>query len=131
MKASSVISSVLSVILKVIVISVVVLFIYRYAMKAYNFGFSVFAEPAVSSEPGTDISVAIVEGKSVKEIGQILEEKGLIRDKNVFYFQEMFSEYHGYIKPGIYELNTSMTIEDMLEVMADTSAMEEEKSDSK
>ena len=44
---------------------------------------------------GRTISVSIVEGRTVKEIGEILEEKGLIRDAKLFYFQEMFSEYKG------------------------------------
>ena len=66
------------------------------------------------------------------EIGQILEEKGLIRDAKIFYIQETLSEYHGYLAPGIYELNTSMTIEEMINTMVDMEAYEADskKSDS-
>ena len=64
------------------------------------------------------MSVAIVEGKSVMEIGQILEEKGLIRSAYLFYLQEMVSSYHGKLQPGVYELSTAMTPEEMIEIMA-------------
>ena len=73
------------------------------------------------------MSVAIVEGKSVREIGEILEEKGLIRSASLFYLQEMVSSYHGKLQPGIYELSTSMTPEEMMAIMAASSETEEEE----
>lgn len=131
MKVSSIASSVLGFVVKIVIICTIVFFVYKYALQAYDFGYRVFAEPAVSEGSGTEITVAIVEGKSALEIGKILEEKGLIRSAQVFYAQEMLSEYHGYLAPGIYTLNTSMTIEEMLSTMADTEAMEESKTSSK
>ena len=68
--------------------------------------------------PGYTTSVAITEGKSVMEIGEILEEKKLIRDAKLFYFQELVSDYHGMLKPGVYELSTAMTPEEMMEIIA-------------
>lgn len=127
MKVSSIISSVLGFIIKVAILCAIVLFVYKYALQAYDFGFRVFAEPAVSSGTGTEITVAIVEGKTTMEIGKILEEKGLIRSAKVFYAKEMISEYHGFLAPGIYNLNTAMTIDEMLAAMADVEAMEEAK----
>jgi UPF0755 protein len=52
------------------------------------------------------------------EVGEILQEKGLIRDAKLFYLQELFSNYHGKLQPGIYELSNSMTPEEMMAVMA-------------
>ena len=95
--------------------------VYRFALSAYDFGYRIFAEEPVSPEPGLTMSVAIVEGKSAKEIGEILEEKGLIRNAWLFYLQEFFSSYHKELKPGIYELNTAMTPEEMMAVMAASS----------
>ena len=92
--------------------------VYRFALQAYDFGYRIFAEEPVSPEPGLTMSVAIVEGKSPLEVGQILEEKGLIRNAYLFYLQEMFSSYHKELQPGVYELNTAMTPEEMMAVMA-------------
>ena len=102
----------------VVIAAAIMMLVYRFSLDAYDFGYRIFAEEPVSPEPGLTKSVAIVEGKSVKEIGQILQEKGLIRDANLFYLQEMFSTYHKKLQPGIYELNTAMTPEEMMEVMA-------------
>ena len=57
--------------------------------------------------------------------GDILEEKGLIRDAKLFYFQEMFSEYKGELKPGVYELSTGMTPYEMMEIMSASDEEEE------
>ena len=110
-------------VLKIVITLAVVLLIYNVGLKAYDFGYRIFAEEPMELGNGRMISVSIVEGKSVSEIGEILEEKGLIRDAKLFYFQEMFSEYKGELKPGVYELSTGMTPYEMMEIM---SASEEE-----
>ena len=111
-----------------IIFSVLILmFVYNVMLKAYDFGYRIFAEEPISPPPGLTMSVAIVEGKSVREIGEILEEKGLIRSASLFYLQEMVSSYHGKLQPAIYELSTSMTPEEMMAIMAASSETEEEE----
>ena len=101
-----------------VLILLIGMFVYKLTAKAYDFGYRIFAEEPMSPAPGYTMSVAIVEGKSVMEIGQILEEKGLIRSAYLFYLQEMVSSYHGKLQPGVYELSTAMTPEEMIEIMA-------------
>ena len=110
-------------IFKIAVALAVVLLIYNLSLKAFDYGYRIFAEEPMELGTGRVISVSIVEGKSVSEIGEILEEKGLIRDAKLFYFQEMFSEFRGELQPGVYELSTGMTPYEMMEIM---SASEEE-----
>ena len=112
-------------ILKIAVTLAIVILIYNLGLKAYDFGFRIFAEEPVELGTGRMVSVSIVEGKSVSEIGDILEEKGLIRDAKLFYFQEMFSEYKGELKPGVYELSTGMTPYEMMEIMSASDEEEE------
>ncbi|MBR3525240.1 MAG: endolytic transglycosylase MltG [Lachnospiraceae bacterium] len=102
----------------IVIAAVIMMLVYRFSLNAYDFGYRIFAEEPVSPEPGLTKSVAIVEGKSALEIGQVLKEKGLIRDARLFSFQELFSSYHKKLQPGIYELNTAMTPEEMMAVMA-------------
>ncbi len=104
--------------LKLAGLALAVFVLYKVALFAYDYGFRIFAEEPVDREPGIDVNVAIVEGKSVKEIGQLLEEKGLIRDGRLFILQEKLSEYAGDLKPGAYTLNTSMTPYEMMAIMA-------------
>ncbi|MBR3040704.1 MAG: endolytic transglycosylase MltG [Lachnospiraceae bacterium] len=107
-----------TIILKVAMLCAAAFLLYKVALFAYDYGFRIFAEKPVDREPGIDVNVAIVEGKSVKEIGKLLEEKGLIRDGGLFVWQEKFSEYAGELKPGAYTLNTSMTPLEMMAIMA-------------
>ena len=84
----------------------------------YDFGYRVFTESAIDKEPGKDVLVQVREDTSARELGKTLEEKGLVRDGNLFFLQLKLSAYSKRILPGVYTLNTSMTAKDMLVVMS-------------
>lgn len=109
---------------KLAITGLVIIIIYSGSTKAYDFGHAIFAEESMAPEPGKTISVTIIEGKTVKEIGEILQTEGIIKDANLFYFQEMFSKYCKELKPGVFELNTSMTPDEIMEIMAKTQETE-------
>lgn len=105
----------------VVRIVVIVAFIYaglRATTFCYEFGFKIFADEAIDPAPGITKTVAVVDGKTDKEIGEALEEKGLIKDAFLFRFQVKFSEFDGKLKPGVYELSTAMTPYDMMRIMS-------------
>ena len=79
---------------------------------------SYFTEPAISSGEGRKITVTLTSDMSATEIGNTLQEKGLVRDGRLFALQYLLSEYKKDCKPGTYELSTAMTAEEMMEVMA-------------
>ena len=115
-------------ILLLVLMILVILFLGR---TAYRFGYSVFHEEAVSSQPGEQITVTIPEGATVREIGVILQNAGLIRDANLFVVQERLSEYHKKegtaFAPGTYRLSTAQTPTEMMGVLAgDEESGEEE-----
>lgn len=119
MEIKQVAGAVLGTILKVVVAVLVIFYVYKGAMMAYDYGYRIFTEPAMAQEgEGRDITVEITMGKSALEVGQILEEKGLVRDGRLFYIQNLLSAYSGKLAPGTYTLNTSMTAREMMEVMA-------------
>lgn len=127
MNAKQLIGAVADTVFKIVIIIVVVMFTYKYAMGAYDFGYRVFAEQPVSSEEtARTISIAITEEATTTDIGKVLEEKGLIDDARLFYVQEMLSPYHKELKPGIYELSSDMTADEMMAVMAAELAEEDE-----
>ena len=84
----------------------------------YDFGYRVFTESAIDKEPGKDVLVQVREDTSARELGKTLEEKGLVRDGNLFFLQLKLSAYAKRILPGVYTLNTSMTAKDMMVVMS-------------
>ena len=103
--------------IKTAILIVMVIGIYKMAIGAYEFGYRVFAEPAMSEEPGITISVSITDDMDTMAVGKLLQSKGLIRDARLFYVQEIVSEYKDKIQPGIFELKTSMTAEEILAVL--------------
>lgn len=118
MNGKYLVGAVIETIIKVIVIAVVVMFVFRSATAAYDFGYRVFADKPVSVTGGRTITIGIAQDAGIKEIAEMLQEKGLIEDANLFVIQEFLSAYHGEILPGIYDLNTGMTAEEMLEIMS-------------
>ncbi len=115
--------------LKVCILIMILMYVFKYASSAYEFGYRVFTEEPMTGEPGIMYSVSISEGKSVKEIGQALEQYGLISDWKLFYVQNLLSEYRNDLKPGTYQLSTAMTPTEMMAVMAGVDPDETEETD--
>ncbi len=127
MSIKQMIGATVELIFKVVIFVCIVMFIFRTSVTAYNYGFRVFAEEPMSLGEGRTISVYVENVDSVKEIGKMLQERGLIRDANLFVIQEFLSENHGKLQPGIYDLNTTMTSQEMIAVMAAQPETEEEE----
>lgn len=121
MKAQNVVLAVLGAILKVSAAVIVILFLYRGAQTCYKYGYDIYTKPSVAEskkQKTKDVTVTITKSMSPMEIGKLFEEKGLIEDPILFVLQYYLSEYYKEVKPGEFELNTGMTVEEMMEVMA-------------
>ena len=127
MSIKSVIGSTVELIIKVVALVFIASYIIKAAVAAYDYGYRIFTEAPVSLGEGRVISVSVEEPVSVKDVGQMLQERGLIRDANLFVIQELLSEDHGKIQPGIYDLSTSMTAQEMVAVMAADAPEEDEE----
>lgn len=118
MNVKYVIGSIVEMVIKIVVFIFIAMFVARTATAAYDYGFRVFAEKPIDVGEGRTISVSIGSTDSAKEVGEMLQQRGLIRDANLFRIQELLSENHGMIQPGIYDLSTAMTAQEMLAVIA-------------
>ena len=99
-----------------LIVAAVVIYIGK---TAYDFGYNIFyQQPMDSEEEGRDVTVAVEEGDSVYQTGRTLESRGLIQDAKVFVVQEKLSNYSGKLQPGTYILNTSMTPDEIMEILA-------------
>ncbi|PXV93490.1 UPF0755 protein [Lachnotalea glycerini] len=114
MSAKKLAATVINVSLEIIFAALAIIIIYNCGIKAYSFGFSIFADQAIASDPGRDVNVSIDADMSTYEIGQLLEEKGLIKDAKLFYVQMKLMAVSDEVKTGRYTLNTSMSAEDMI-----------------
>jgi UPF0755 protein len=127
MNAKKLVATVINISFEIIFAALVIIMIYNCGLRAYSFGFSVFAEQPITSEPGRDVNVTIDANASTYEIGELLVDKGLIRDAKLFYVQMKLSALSGEVNSGKYTLNTSMTAEDMINII--TADPEEAKED--
>ena len=122
MNGKQIVFAVVGTVTKVVVAAVVVMFIYRYAIGAYDVGYRLFGEKAIDPEPGREVSITVSQEDTPEDIGLMLEKKGLIKDGWLFTIHEKLYESETGIAPGTYELNTAMTVEEMLEHMMVLSA---------
>lgn len=129
MKLKQVLGAIMNMLLRLTISCVVVVFVYRMAMYSYHFGYMVFNDTAREPSPGRDITIAVEIEDSVLDIGKTLESRGLIEDSKIFVVQELLSEYHKKLQPGIYTLNTSMKASEMLAVMGEDGEDTEETDD--
>ncbi len=123
----NVIMTFLGMLVRLLFILVALYYIHKAALWAYDFGYRIFTEEPVSSGVGVEVEITIPEGSGAMDIGEILEERGLIRDHKLFFLQEKLSQYRGKMKPGTYELSTAMTAEEMMEVMSPKDHSEDEE----
>ena len=119
---------VMCLVLKILLVVLISFGLYHVGTYAFDFGRQIYSEEGMTAAPGKDVAVVISEGESTKEIAQMLEQFGLIRNSFVFLVQERLSKYHGQIQPGNYVLNTSQSGNDMIAILSgqtETSGNEE------
>ena len=104
----------IQIIFRIFIVTIIVYVAAKLGTIAFDFGYRVFTEPAVAEAPGDDVLVQVKEGMEAGELAEVLEEKGLVRDSNLFLLQYRLSAYWKRIEPGVYTLNTSMTAKEMM-----------------
>lgn len=127
MSIKSVILAFLNMVIRLAIACFVLIGVYRLAMYSYHFGYMIFTDAAREISPGRDITISVEVDDKVMDIGNTLQNRGLIEDAKIFFAQERLSEHHGNIQPGIYTLNTSMKTSEMIAVMAGANSGEEEE----
>lgn len=125
MSASKVVMRIVRICLSTLLVVLIIYVLIRSGVYAYDMGYRLFTEEPVSSEEnGQNVALQITADMSARDIGKILEERNLVRDGNLFAMQLTLSAYKDKLVPGVYTLNSSMTPEEMMQVMSQT---EEEK----
>lgn len=101
-------------VLKYVVMIVVAVFC---ATAAYNYGIQIFNSEGMEPKPGTDMTITVEEGTSIKELGNTLEEYQIIKDSKIFQIQSYIYQVKS-VTPGTYTFNTSENTEEILKVIS-------------
>ncbi len=116
-------STVILISIRVVVIAVLIVVTGKGIKAAYSFGHSIFYAESAEEAPGRDITVTIREGTDEKEAGEILFNKGLIKNKYSIIVQAKFFDYK--VTPGTYTFNTSQTSREILKQLNEGPPAEE------
>ncbi len=121
--------SVIKAVLRVLIVVFLVVVAYFLIKSAYQIGYQVTGSRPLSesADDAVRTMVVITDSMSAGDIGELLISRGLIdEDRYAFVLQEFISGYHDEIAPGTYVLDSSMTVEEMIHIMA---GAEEEEND--
>ena len=113
--------------LRLPIVLLVIAAIWRVGQTAYDFAYHVVSDAAVDPEPGRDVKVSVTSDMGNKEIAKLLESRGLITDSRTFQIQLKLTDYDDKLKPGTYELNTSMTPRRIMKILAGEEKTEEDE----
>ncbi len=103
---------------RILLYALVIVLLLLGAEQGYEFGHSIFYSPGMEAAPGTDKNIRLTGEESVSEVGEILEENGLIRDPRAFVIQAFCYGYK--VQAGDFSLNTSMASKDIIEILGET-----------
>ena len=118
MKKESAVFRIIGLVIRAALIVIAVFLVIRVSRTAYDYGYETFVQKPLTQENGRIVTITVSETDTVSDIAKRLEEKGLVKDDLLFRMQEMFSDYHDMIAPGVYDLSTDMTADEMLAIMA-------------
>ena len=94
---------------KLILYALVILLLVEGISRGYAFGHEVFYATAMEPSPGTRYALTI------PETAKLLKDVGLIKNEYAVQIQMWFYDYETY--PGTYELSTSMTSKEILQIL--------------
>jgi len=101
---------------RMVVYIAIIALVYELATFGFETGEKIFTDKGYKEAPGKNISVTVSDSMSAMEVGELLEEKGIIEDKYIFCIQSFL--YEADFKSGKYKLNTSLSPEDIINVLS-------------
>lgn len=86
---------------------------------SFHFAYSVFKDVAKDPDSTEYVIVEIPADSTVINIGEALEDAGVIENKYVFYVKINLKQYAANIQSGKYGLSPSMTFQDIVDIICD------------
>lgn len=89
----------------------VVFLIVTASRKTFDFCYQIFGQVTVDEAPGTNVEIQIKKGESTMNVASKLKLNKIIENKYSFYVKAKLMKHT--IMPGTYEVNTSMTYDEI------------------
>ncbi len=118
---------VMSIVLSVMFYALVIVAISKMCTTTYSFMYQIFGNVTAQAVPGNDVEFTINEGEATLSVASKLEQSRLIVNKYSFYIRAQLTaagDGGSPIIPGTYQLNTSMSYDEILSIITDYGADE-------
>lgn len=112
-------SFILRLLLNIIFFVLIIAFVIYGSRAAFNFTYQLYGPVTVDEEPGRQAYIEIAKGESTMDVASKLELYRVIVNKHSFYFKTKLQ--NKVIMPGKYEVNSSMTYDEILDIITDYS----------
>ncbi len=112
-------SFIVRLLMNIIFYILVIILIINVSKAAFTFTYQLYGPDTVDKAPGREIIFQITKGESKKSTAARLEHNRVIKDKNSFYLKTKLQD--SVIMPGTYVVNSSMTYDEILDVITDYS----------
>jgi len=112
-------SFILRLLLNIVFFILVVIFVIYASRAAYNFTYQLYGPVTMDPEPGRTVYIEIGKGESTMEVARKLELYRVIKNKYAFMLKTKLQ--NEVIMPGKYEVNSSMTYDEILDTITDYS----------
>lgn len=116
-------AGILKILLNIFFYIVVVVLIVKASGFTYNFAYQIFGQETAAPAPGHDVSIQVKKGESTMNVATKLENNKVIKSKYSFYVRAKLTSQS--IMPGTYTLNTSMTYDEIFDIITVPSSEEE------
>lgn len=93
----------------------VIFLIVSASKKIYDFTYQIFGQETVDEAPGTTVDIQIKKGESTMNVASKLKLNKIIKNEYSFYIKAKLLKHT--IMPGTYELNTSMTYDEIFDII--------------
>ncbi|MFV0342928.1 MAG: endolytic transglycosylase MltG [Anaerocolumna sp.] len=114
---------IIKILLNILFYVVVVVLVMKASGITYDFTYQIFGQVTAAPSPGNDVKIQIKKGEATLNVAQKLEDNKLIKNKYSFYVKAKLQSHS--IMPGTYSLNTSMTYDEIFEIITVPSDSEE------
>ena len=107
----------LHIVVTILFYALVVFALYQLAGLTYKYAYQVTGSQTVAEAPGTDQEITVTKGEATMKIATELFDKGIVLNKYTFYIRAKLNRKTPII-PGTYTVNSSMTYDDILTILA-------------
>ena len=104
---------------------VIVYLVIKVFAFAFDFTYTIFGDVAMEPSSREVMIVEIPADSSVLDIGEALEDGGVIDNKYAFFVKVKIKDYGALIRPGKYGLSPSMTYDEILNIICNIDVEEE------